>query len=139
MPASGQRGTRASGLFNIGSDDVKTMSEVYRHVIERAGTGARVAALPQRPALFAMKVAHHLKISPLGPYHYKMIAENFLFDTSRIKSQLGWRPTLTNEEMLLRAYQYYRNNRREIENRTGVSAHKQAAEMGVIRVLKWLS
>jgi UDP-glucose 4-epimerase len=44
-----------------------------------------------------------------------MIAEDFLFDTSRIKERLGWRPTMTNEEMLWRAYQYYSQNRREIE------------------------
>jgi nucleoside-diphosphate-sugar epimerase len=128
-----------SDLFNIGSDNVKTMAEVYEHVIARAGTGARVAALPKGATLLAMRIAHHLKISPLGPYHYKMIAENFLFDTARIKTELGWQPTLSNEEMLFRAYQYYQSNRRQIEGRTNVSAHKRAADMGVIRLLKWLS
>jgi nucleoside-diphosphate-sugar epimerase len=128
-----------SEVLNIGSDGVKTMAEVYEYVIARAGTGARVGALPKGPTLLAMKMAHHLKLSPLGPYHYKMIAENFLFDTTRIKSSLGWQPTLTNEEMLYEAYQYYRTNRRQIENRKNVSAHKQAADMGIIRLLKWLS
>lgn len=128
-----------SALFNIGSDDVKSFREIYQYVIDRAATGARVAALPKESTLLAMRIAHHLGISPLGPYHYKMIAEDFCFDTTRIKSQLGWHPTLTNEEMLSRAYEYYRQNRREIESRTDVSAHKQAAKMGVIRLLKWLS
>ena len=128
-----------SDLFNIGSDNVRTIAEIYQHVIERAGTGARIAALPKAPALLAMRAAHHAKISPLGPYHYKMIAENFTFDTSKIKRDLNWKPTLTNEEMLLKAYEYYRDNRRDIERRTDVSAHKQAAKMGVIRILKWLS
>jgi nucleoside-diphosphate-sugar epimerase len=128
-----------SAVFNIGSDDVKSFREIYQYVIERAATGARVATLPKGITLLGMRIAHHLGISPLGPYHYKMIAEDFSFDTTRIKSQLGWRPTLTNEEMLCRAYEYYRNNRREIESRTDVSAHRQAAKMGVIRLLKWLS
>jgi len=69
----------------------------------------------------------------------QMIAEDFLFDTSRIKERLGWRPTMTNEEMLWRAYQYYSENRREIESRQDVSAHRKAAKMGVIRLLKWVS
>jgi UDP-glucose 4-epimerase len=128
-----------SDLFNIGSDNVKTMAETYRYVIEQANTGARVAALPKAPTLIAMQAAHHLRISPLGPYHYKMIAENFLFNTDKIKSGLGWMPTLTNEQMLHRAYEYYQCNRRQIERRTAVSAHKQAAKMGVIRLLKWVS
>jgi hypothetical protein len=86
-----------------------------------------------------MKLAHALRLSPLGPYQYRMIAEDFVFDTSRIKSALGWKPTVTNEEMLFRAYDYYRANRAEIDSRDDVSAHKRAAPMGVIRLLKWIS
>jgi nucleoside-diphosphate-sugar epimerase len=128
-----------SDLFHIGSDDVKTLREVYDAVIRKAGSKSRVRGLPKGPTIAAMKLAYRLKMSPLGPYHYKMIAESFLFDTTRIKSRLGWRPTLTNEEMLLRAYQYYRDHRREIAERKDVSAHRKQAEMGIIRLVKWLS
>jgi nucleoside-diphosphate-sugar epimerase len=126
-------------IFNVGSDNVKSLAEVYEYVIRNSGSKARVATLPRGPAIAAMKLAYHLRLSPLGPYHYKMIAEDFLFDTSRIKERLGWRPTMTNEEMLWRAYQYYSQNRREIQGRQNVSAHRKAAKMGVIRLLKWCS
>jgi nucleoside-diphosphate-sugar epimerase len=128
-----------SNLFHIGSDEVKTFREVYNHVILHAGTGARVAALPKTPLLFAMRAAHALGLSPLGPYQYKMIAEDFVFDTSRIKAELGWRPTLKNEEMLALSYRYYADHFDEIHHRTAVSAHKQAAKMGIIHILKMLS
>ena len=128
-----------SRVFNIGSDDVKSFREVYDHVIRRAGTGARVASLPKAPTLVAMRLAHALKLSPLGPYQYKMIAEDFVFDTARIKREFGWRPTLKNEEMLHRAYDYFHRNRAEIESRRGVSAHREAARIGIIRLLKWIS
>jgi nucleoside-diphosphate-sugar epimerase len=125
--------------FHVGSDDVKSIREVYSHVIRKAGSKSTIADLPEQPALFAMRLAHSLRISPLGPYHYKMIAEDFSFDTNKIKGTLGWRPTLTNEEMLWRAYEYYSDNRHEIEARKNVSAHRKAANMGVIRLLKWVS
>jgi UDP-glucose 4-epimerase len=86
-----------------------------------------------------MQLAHRLGISPLGPYHYRMIAESFIFDTQRIRAELGWQPTLSNEEMMLRAFTFYRENRRAIHERTDVSAHSKAAPMGVIRLLKWMS
>jgi hypothetical protein len=108
-------------------------------MIQKAGTGARVASLPKHPTLDVMKLCYRLNISPLGPYHYKMIAESFVFDTDRIKQRLGWKPTLTNEEMLLRAYEYYASNRAEIGARTNASAHRKPASMGVIRLLKWIS
>jgi nucleoside-diphosphate-sugar epimerase len=128
-----------SATFGIGSNDVPTMRAMYESVIRAAGSRSRVASLPQGPAIAAMKLAHRLGISPLGPYHYRMIAESFVFDTTRIRTALGWQPTLTNEQMMLRAYEFYRDNRRAIHARTDVSAHSKAAPMGVIRLLKWLS
>jgi len=129
----------ASDVFHIGSDNVTSLADTYRYVIERAGTGARLAELPKAPAIAAMKAAYYLGLSPLGPYHYKMIAENFLFDTRKIKCELGWQPTLSNQDMLWRAYCYYSENRVQIQNRTDVSAHRRAADMGAIRMLKWIS
>lgn len=129
-----------SDTFHVGSDNVPTLREVYQAIIDAAGTGARVASLPERPTLLAMKLAHRLGISPLGPYHYRMIAEDFIFDTTRIRERLGWHPTLTNQEMMVKAYQYYQSRRDEIEARADeVSAHSRAAGMGVIRLLKWMS
>jgi len=128
-----------SEVFNIGSDNVETFREVYGAVIARAGTTARVASLPRRATLFAMRLAHALGVSPLGPYQYRMIAEDFVFDTTKIKAALQWRPTLSNSDMLWLAYRYFRQNRAAIAARRNVSAHKQAANMGVIRLLKWVS
>jgi len=128
-----------SNLFHIGSDDVPTMRGMYESVIRAAGSKSRVASLPRKPTVAMMQLAHRLGVSPLGPYHYRMIAESFVFDTSRIRSELGWAPTLTNEEMMLRAFSYYSENRKAIHARTDVSAHSKAAPMGVIRLLKWMS
>jgi UDP-glucose 4-epimerase len=128
-----------SNLFHIGSDAVPTMRAMYESVIRAAGSKSRVASLPRRATVALMKLAHKMKVSPLGPYHYRMIAESFLFDTQRIRAELGWAPTLTNEEMMLRAFSYYSENRKAIHARTDVSAHSKAAPMGIIRLLKWLS
>ena len=134
---------RRTDLFHIGADDVVSLREVYEAVIRDAkgGSGgkARVSQLPKAPTLAAMKLAHHLKLSPLGPYHYRMIAEDFIFDTTRIRERLSWRPTLSNAEMMVRAFRYYRDQRADIYARNDVSAHSKAAPMGVIRLLKWIS
>ncbi len=132
-------GYAGSNLFHIGSENVVSLRRVYEAVIEAAGSTSRVASLPKGPTIAAMRLAHKLNLSPLGPYHYRMIAESFVFDTTRIRSELGWAPTVTNEEMMIRAYRYYSENRREIHSRTDVSAHSKPASMGIIRALKWFS
>ena len=126
-------------LFHIGSDNVSSLHQVYQAVIADAGTRARVASLPRGPALGLMRAAHALGISPLGPYHYRMIAENFVFDTHRIKQRLGWQPTLNNEQMMIKAFRYYHDRKSEIHARTNVSAHSKPSTMGIIRLLKWFS
>ncbi|WP_020520181.1 NAD-dependent epimerase/dehydratase family protein [Catelliglobosispora koreensis] len=128
------------GIFNVGSDDVPTLGDAYRYVIAAAGSRSKVKSLPKGPAITMMKLASALKVSPLGPYHYRMIAEDFVFDTTKIKAELSWKPSLTNGEMLWRAYMHYVSNLDEIRSRTDVSAHRQATHMGpAIRLLKWLS
>lgn len=129
----------ASDIFHIGSDNVKSLREVYEAVIQDAGSGSRVSSLPKKLTIAAMQLAHRLKVSPLGPYHYRMIAEDFLFDTTKIKERLGWRPTLTNEEMLIHAFRYYAERKQEIHARKDVSAHSKPSAMGIIRILKWIS
>jgi UDP-glucose 4-epimerase len=128
-----------SDLFHIGSDNVVSLREVYEAIIRAAGTRARVAQLPKAPTIAAMKLAHKLGVSPLGPYHYRMIAEDFIFDTTHIRNQLHWQPTLTNQQMMVEAYRYYAAQREEIHSRKDVSAHSRPASMGVIRLLKWFS
>ncbi len=126
-------------LFHIGSDNVPSLREVYQAIIDHAGTRARVAQLPKAPTIAAMQLAHKLGVSPLGPYQYRMIAEDFLFDTTRIRERLNWQPTLNNQQMMVEAYRYYAAQRAEIHARKDVSAHSKAAPMGIIRLLKWFS
>ena len=125
-------------IFNIGSDNVKSFNEVYKYVIENAGSKSKLLHFPKNLMTICMKICYLLRISPLGPYQYKMISANFVFDTTKIKEKLNFSPTVSNEEMLLKSYKYYHNNRKEIENRKDVSAHNKNASMGVIRILKWL-
>ena len=127
-----------SDIFNIGSDDVKSFNEVYEYVIKKSGSKTKLLHFPKLPMIWAMKICFWLGLSPLGPYQYKMIASSFVFDTQKIKEKLGFSPTLKNEEMLLRAYDFYHQNKDEIINRKNVSAHNSVAKMGIIKILKWM-
>lgn len=123
-------------IFNIGSDNVQTLRNVYGYVIEKATSKSRIASLPKKLTLAGMRLCHKLGISPLGPYHYKMIAEDFIFDTTKIKNKLNWQPTLTNGEMLYKAYDFFAN---EYKGGEQLSSHRKPAKMGIIRILKWIS
>jgi UDP-glucose 4-epimerase len=129
-----------SDIFNIGSDHPTSLEDSYKYVIEHAKSQSKIYHLPKFPTLELMKLAHHLHISPLGPYHYGMIAEEFVFNTTHIKEKLNWRPTKTNGEILYTAYQYYIDNKKYIEEHADtLPAHRKASRLGIIRLLKWIS
>ena len=87
----------------------------------------------------ALKLLNKLGLSPLGPYHYKMLAANFVFDASRLKADLHWKPVKTNTEILCTAYQYYIDHLDEITNAHNVSAHKSKAKAGILNLLRIIS
>jgi len=131
--------SRAPGshVYHVGSDAVRPLREVYAAVIDEAGSGSRLVSLPEKPAIALLSVLHRLGLSPLGPYHSRLIAGTFVFDASRIKRDLGWRPTLTNDAMLREAYRYFASS--DTSRRETLSAHRQGAKMGILKVVKWLS
>jgi UDP-glucose 4-epimerase len=126
-----------SHLYHVGGDDVSPLREVYAGVIEEAESSSRLVRLPRAPARAALSLLHRIGVSPLGPYHARLISGSFVFDTTRIKDDLGWRPTRTHEDMLREAYRFYAGN--EAERSDELSATRQGAKLGILRLVKLLS
>jgi UDP-glucose 4-epimerase len=131
---------KGSDVFHVGSHHPVSLEGSYRYVIQQAGSSSKIYHLPEFPTLPAMRLCHILKISPLGPYQYSMIAEEFVFDTTHIEQTLGWHPTKANGEILYAAYDYYVKHKQELEDTAeSLPAHRRKSRMGVIRLLKWIS
>ncbi len=126
-------------IFNVGSDNVNTLKGIYQYVIDKAGSSSKVSPLPKRLTTTGMKVCSALGLIPLGSYHYNMISEDFIFDTTKIKRLLSWETRVSNEEMLYAAYKYYEDNILHINNRISGPAHKKSCNMGILKLLKWIS
>ncbi|MCZ6601024.1 MAG: NAD(P)-dependent oxidoreductase [Acidobacteria bacterium] len=126
-----------STTYHVGSDHVKTLREVYAAVIEEAGTSSRFFSLPEKPSIAILNLLFKLGLSPLGPYHSRLIAGTFVFSTQRLKTNLGWQPTRTNDDILREAYRSYAKSK--TDRSADLSAHRQGAKMGILRLLKWLS
>jgi len=126
-------------VFNIGTDRISTIREMYDGIIESAHSKSRVVALPKFFIVPLLKLLNRLNLSPLGPYQFRMLTQNFSFDISYIKAMLNWRPTLSNVEMLTKAYEYYDENIESMLGNDEVSANRSLVKMGIIGIVKFLS
>src|SRR6185369_13020452 len=87
---------RKSGVYNIGAQRFDTLRADLTAVIRHAGTDARVVGLPAAPAIAALAIADWLRLSPLGPWHYRTYHKDFFFDVTRPMTELGWTPKYSN-------------------------------------------
>jgi nucleoside-diphosphate-sugar epimerase len=122
-------------VYNIGTDRFGTMREVLEALCRHAGTGSRVKSVPDAPVRWAMAGASKLGLSPLGAYHYLAYGKPNYFDIADAVSELGWRPTYSNEEAMIASYDWYLANRDEVlSSKWTASPHKSAVKQGILRL-----
>jgi len=124
--------------YNCGTDRFGTMRELMEHLCEHAGTGSRVRNLPATPMVWGMKFTSALGMSPLGAYHSLMFAKEIYFDITKAKSELGWQPKYSNNEMFAQNYDWYLESREAILSSPGVSEHTSAVKEGILAIVKRL-
>ena len=103
---------RADSTFNLGAVEFGTLREDFQAVLDAAGHGKRVRALPARPALTALSVLQRARLSPVyGRLLHKLLDDSYV-STDRAREQLGFRPRYSNQDAILRTYAWWREHRR---------------------------
>jgi len=121
-------------VYNVGTDRFGTMREVLEALCRHAKTGSKVKSVPDAPVQWLMAVSGKLGISPLGAYHYMAYGKPNYFDISDAVSELDWRPTYSNEEMMIASYDWYLKNREDVLNSKWASPHKSAVKQGILNL-----
>ena len=133
--------TRERGVvddtFNVGAKDFGTMRDNFQCVLDRAGHGRRVVALPQRPAVWLLRALEAMHLSPLYRWIYETAAHESKVSIERLQTVLGYTPRYSNRDALQRNYDWYVAHRAEFQGRSGVS-HRVPWKHGVLALAKWI-
>jgi len=124
---------RADDTFNVGAAEFGTMRENFQAVLDRAGHGRRVVALPAKPAILLLRLFELLRLSPLYRWIYESAAKESFVSIEKIVTQLGFHPRYSNRDALIRNYDWYVAHPQEFVSRTGVS-HRVPWRKGVLRL-----
>lgn len=124
-----------AALYHCGAERFGTMRETLEALCAHAKTGSRVRGVPKGLAEALMRATSAAGLSPLGPYHALMYGESLYFDVSRLKRELGWSATRSNEEMIVESYDWYLAHRGQALPRGAGSAHRSGVSPGVLALV----
>ena len=125
----------ANDTFNVGASEFRTMREDFQAVLDAAGHGKKIIPLPAAPAIAALRVLERLKLSPLYKWVYETAATDSFVSIDHARERLGWRPRFSNQDALLRNFDWYRANKARLATAGGVS-HRVPWKQGVLRLAK---
>jgi nucleoside-diphosphate-sugar epimerase len=126
---------RVNDTFNVGAKEFTTMREDYQAVLDHGGHGKKIRPFPVGPVIVALRVLEKLKLSPLYPWVYETASKDSFVSIEKAERVLGWQPKYSNKQALIRNYQWYLDNVRTFEGKSGVS-HRVPWSQGALRLAK---
>ncbi|MDG4787632.1 NAD-dependent epimerase/dehydratase family protein [Micromonospora sp. WMMD1102] len=101
----------ANDTYNLAAERFRTLREDFQAVLDAAGHGRRVVGIPARPALFALELLERTGLSPVyGRLLHKLRHDSYV-SIDKAVERLGFSPKLSNEDAILRTYEWWRGQR----------------------------
>ncbi len=124
-------------VFNIGAAEFGTMKQDFQAVLDRAGFGKRIKTFPARPVICALKVLEWLRLSPLYKWVYQTAWTDSFVSVEKARRVLGFNPKYSNQQALIRNFEWYLANYRGFRDTSGVS-HRAPWKQGILGLLRHL-
>ena len=126
----------ANDVFNIGAKEFTTMKEDFQAILDCAGYGKRMIPFPVTPLVVVLSFLEMLRLSPLYKWIYETAYKDSFVSIEKAENKLGFKPHYSNQEALLRNYQWYLERLDSFEKQSGIS-HRIPWKQGALRIAKW--
>lgn len=126
---------KANDTFNIGAEVFGTIREDFQAVLDAAGFGKKIRPLPAGPIIVALKMLEFLKLSPLYKWVYETAGQESFVSIDKAKTILGFTPRYSNQQALIRNYQWYLAHLADFQSQSGIS-HRVPWKQGILGLAK---
>lgn len=96
-----------SAIYNLGNDDTPTVHDLLSRFLQEVGSSSRLIRTPAALTKATLRALNLIKMAPMDPEQYEIADLDVGLDTTAVKRDLGWRPTQSDNELLLAAYRSY--------------------------------
>lgn len=123
--------------FNIGAKEYGTPKTDFGAVLDKAGHGKRIIPLPAKPAILILRFLEKLGWSPIYRWIYETIPEESFVSIEKAERVLGYQPKYSNQDALLRNYQWYLDNIEKLKaSKQGGVTHRVPWKQGILSLAK---
>jgi hypothetical protein len=91
--------------------------------------------LPEKPIILTLRFLESLKLSPLYKWVYETASKDSFVSIEKAEKVLGFKPKYSNQDALLRNYQWYLDHVHEFKNQSGIS-HRVPWKQGILKFAK---
>lgn len=124
-------------VFNIGAEKYTTMKEDFGAVLTVAGFGKRILPTPPKLTIWVLRILEVLGLSPLYKWVYETAPEDSFVSIEKAKKKLGFKPKYSTKATLVKTYNWYKDNHKKYNNKTGIS-HRVPWSQGILGYAKKL-
>jgi len=121
--------------FNIGAKEYGTTKEDYQAVLDEAGFGKKIIPVPVWPTIMILRSLEFLHLSPLYQWIYATVYKDSFVSIEKAERILDFSPRFSNQQALIKNYNWYLKNYRAFEGKSGVS-HRVPWSQGILKFLK---
>lgn len=126
---------KVNDVFNIGAKEFTTLKGDYQAVLDYAGFGKHIVSIPAAPAIWTLRFLEKLHLSPLYRWVYETVTEDSFVSIEKAERVLGYQPQYSNQQALIRNYQWYLDHLHEFAGQSGVS-HRVPWKQGALTIAK---
>jgi nucleoside-diphosphate-sugar epimerase len=121
--------------FNIGAGEFTTMKQDWQAVLDHAGHGKKVKGFPAWPMIWTLRLLDKLGVSPLYKWVYETASKDSFVSIDKARRVLGYDPQYSNQDALIRNFEWYLANLESFEDTDGVS-HRVPWKQGALGFAK---
>lgn len=123
--------------FNIGAKVFGTFRADFQAVLDCAGFGKKIVPFPAGPAIMILRFLEKLKLSPLYKWVYETACQESFVSIAKAEEKLKFTPRYSNQQALIRNYQWYLANKDGFVATSGIS-HRVPWSQGILKLVKHL-
>lgn len=102
--------------FNVGSENPPTVNELLGTLIKHAGSKSILIPTPAFAVKFVLDILDKINMPIMDPEQYIIADETCVLDCSKGEELLGWRAQDGDTEMLISAYDVYKENKNKAKS-----------------------